>query len=80
MKSIEHSIIEIISKTLLIDESSVARNASLADELHADSLDAVELVMALEERFGIEISDEDAEQLHTVQQVIDYVLRQLNLG
>lgn len=78
MKSIEHSIIETISKTLLIDESNVALNASLADDLHADSLDAVELVMALEERFGIEIPDEDAEQLRTVQQVIDYVLRELN--
>lgn len=73
MKSVEQSVIEVIAKSLLIEETKISRGASLSTDLHADSLDAVELVMSLEEQFGIEIPDEDAASLQTVQQVIDYV-------
>lgn len=73
MKSVEQSVIEVISKSLLVEETGISRGASLSTDLHADSLDAVELIMSLEERFDIEIPDEDATDLHTVQQVIDYV-------
>ncbi len=73
MKSIDESVIEVIANSLLIGEAEVSREATLSTDLHADSLNAVELIMALEDRFGIEIPDEDAENLKTVQQVIDYV-------
>jgi len=78
VKSVEQSVIEVISKSLHIEEAGISRSASLATDLHADSLDAVELIMTLEERFGIEIPDEDAENLQTVQQLIDYVQDALN--
>ena len=66
-------MIEVISKSLLIEETGISRSASFSTDLHADSLDAVELIMSLEERFDIEIPDEDATKLQTVQHVIDYV-------
>ena len=56
-----------------VDEDQVTTEASFMDDLGADSLDTVELVMALEEEFDIEISDEDAEKIQTVQNAIDYV-------
>jgi acyl carrier protein len=55
------------------DESQVTGEASFMDDLGADSLDTVELVMALEEEFDIEISDEDAEKIQTVQDAVDYI-------
>ncbi len=69
----EDKIKKIISEQLDVDISEVKPEASFVDDLGADSLDTVELVMALEEEFGIEIPDEDAEKITTVQHAIDYV-------
>lgn len=78
MKTIDQSVVEVIARSLLLDESQISESASLANDLHADSLDAVEIIMSLEDRFGIEIPDEDAEELKTVDQVIAYVQRSLS--
>ena len=71
--SIEEKMVEIIAKQLSVDKSKVVPEASFVDDLGADSLDLVELVMAMEEEFGMEIADEDAEKLQTVQDAINYV-------
>ena len=63
----------IIVEQLGVDEEEVTPDASFVDDLGADSLDTVELVMALEEEFEIEIPDEDAEKITTVQQAINYI-------
>ncbi len=64
---------QIVAEQLGVDEDQVTPEASFMDDLGADSLDTVELVMALEEEFDIEISDEDAEKIQTVQDAIDYI-------
>lgn len=64
---------QVIVDTLSVDEDKVVPTASLSDDLGADSLDAVELGMAIEEATGVSISDEDLPKLKTVQDVIDYV-------
>jgi acyl carrier protein len=64
---------QIISEQLGVEESEVTPNAAFTDDLGADSLDQVELVMALEEAFTLEISDEEAEKIRTVQDAINYV-------
>ena len=64
---------EIIVEQLGVEEDEVSPEASFADDLGADSLDTVELVMAFEEEFNIEIPDEDAEGIATVQDAIDYI-------
>ena len=64
---------KIVAKHLGVDESKVVETASFIDDLGADSLDTVELVMAFEEEFGCEIPDEEAEKITTVQSAIDYV-------
>jgi acyl carrier protein len=69
---------KIIVDQLGVDESEVTLRASFVDDLGADSLDTVELVMALEEEFGIEIPDEDAEKLLTVEDVINYIEAKLH--
>jgi acyl carrier protein len=66
-------ITDLIVEQLQVDESEVAPNASFTDDLGADSLDTVELIMAFEEAFDIEIPDEDAEKMTTVQDVFDYL-------
>jgi acyl carrier protein len=73
MASVEEKVRHIIVEQLGVDEDEVKLEASFVDDLGADSLDVVELVMALEEEFGIEISDEDAEKLSTVKQSIEYI-------
>ena len=73
MASIEEKVKHIIVEQLGVDEAEVKLEAHFVDDLGADSLDVVELVMALEEEFTLEISDEDAEKLTTVKQVIDYI-------
>ena len=64
---------QIISEQLGVDEDEVTTTASFVDDLGADSLDQVELVMAIEEKFEIEIPDDDAEKMRTVQDAIDYI-------
>jgi len=64
---------QIIAEQLVVDEGEVTPSASFVDDLGADSLDQVELVMALEEAFDVEIPDEDAEKIRTVQDAIDYI-------
>jgi len=70
---IEERIIKIVAEQLDQDPKDVKTNSSFIDDLGADSLDSVELVMALETEFNIEIPDEDAEKITTVQLAIDYV-------
>ena len=64
---------QIVSEQLGVDEGEVVSSSSFVDDLGADSLDQVELVMALEEAFDLEISDDDAEKIRTVQDAIDYI-------
>jgi acyl carrier protein len=73
MANVEDRIKSTIVDQLGIDASKISANSSLVDDLGADSLDIVELVMAMEEEFGIEIPDEDAEKIKTVGDVIKYV-------
>jgi acyl carrier protein len=73
MASTEERVKQIIVEQLGVDENEVTPNASFVDDLGADSLDQVELVMAFEEAFGVEIPDEDAEKIRTVKDAIDYI-------
>jgi acyl carrier protein len=73
MSSIEEQVKSIVAEQLGVKEDEVTNEASFVDDLGADSLDTVELVMALEEEFETEIPDEDAEKIKTVQQAIDYI-------
>ena len=73
MASVEERVKEIIVEQLGVDEGEVTANASFVDDLGADSLDTVELVMAFEEAFTIEIPDEQAEKIRTVKDAIDYI-------
>jgi len=72
-KSVERRVIETIVEQLGVSEEEVTMEASFIDDLGADSLDLVELIMAMEEEFGLEISDEDAEKIQTVQDVVNYI-------
>jgi len=71
--SVEDKVKQIIVEQLGVDAAEVTHTASFIDDLGADSLDTVELVMALEEGFGIEIPDEDAEKITTVKDAINYI-------
>jgi len=71
--AVEEKVKEIISKQLGVDIEKVTPDASFMDDLGADSLDTVELVMAFEEAFNIEIPDEDAEKISKVQDAINYI-------
>jgi acyl carrier protein len=70
---IEERVKEIIVEQLGVSEDEVVPEASFIDDLGADSLDIVELVMAMEEEFDMEISDEDAEKIQTIQDAINYI-------
>jgi len=72
--SIEQRVKKIVAEQLGVNEAEVKNESSFVNDLGADSLDTVELVMALEEEFECEIPDEDAEKITTVQQALDYVL------
>ncbi len=71
--SAEEKVTDIIVEQLSVDKDKVVASASFVDDLGADSLDLVELIMAMEEAFGIEIPDEVAEKITTVQDAIDHV-------
>ena len=73
MAEIEEKIRKIISEQLNVSEEDVVPEASFVDDLGADSLDQVELIMAMEEEFDLSISDEDAEKIATVQNAIDFI-------
>lgn len=73
MATVEERVKKIIVEQLGVKEDEVTESASFVDDLGADSLDTVELVMALEEEFGVEIQDDEAETITTVQQAIDYI-------
>lgn len=72
-KELVEKVKQLISEQLGVDEAEITPSASFTDDLGADSLDQVELVMALEEEFDLQISDEDTEKILTVQNAIDYV-------
>ncbi|MDP6478019.1 MAG: acyl carrier protein [Nitrospinaceae bacterium] len=78
MMSVEEKVKEIIVDQLGVDDKQVTTGASFIDDLGADSLDTVELVMALEEEFDIEIPDEEAEKIAKVQDAIDYIKNSTN--
>ncbi len=73
MENIEQRVRKIVAEQLGVNESEIKNESAFVDDLGADSLDTVELVMALEEEFECEIPDEEAEKITTVQQAIDYV-------
>ncbi|HEY5163158.1 MAG TPA: acyl carrier protein [Terriglobales bacterium] len=73
MASVDEKVKQIIVEQLGVDEAEVTPSASFVDDLGADSLDTVELVMAFEEAFDIEIPDEDAEKIRTVKDAVDYI-------
>lgn len=77
MPSVEQRVREIIVEQLGVDPEQVTREASFVEDLGADSLDTVELVMALEEEFDLEIQDEEAEKLTTVGDAIEYIEERL---
>ena len=74
--AVEEKVKQIIVEQLGVDEGQVDNNASFVDDLGADSLDIVELVMAFEEAFSIEIPDEDAEKITTVKDAVGYIEKQ----
>ena len=73
MENIEQRVKKIVAEQLGVNEADVKAESSFVNDLGADSLDTVELVMALEEEFECEIPDEEAEKITTVQQAVDYV-------
>ncbi|MFQ5794777.1 MAG: acyl carrier protein [Candidatus Bipolaricaulia bacterium] len=75
MPEIADKIKKIIEEQLMVDGTEITENASFVDDLGADSLDTVEMVMEFEDEFGVEIPDEDAEKLQTVGQAIEYLTR-----
>ena len=73
MSDVSDRVKKIVVEHLGVDETKVTENASFIDDLGADSLDTVELVMALEEEFGLEIPDEDAEKITRVKEAVEYI-------
>jgi acyl carrier protein len=73
MSTVEERVKDIVAEQLGVNKEQVTNEASFVDDLGADSLDTVELVMAFEEAFDIEIPDEEAEKITNIQQVIDYI-------
>jgi len=72
-KTVEQKVFDIIVEQLKVSPEEVILEASFIEDLGADSLDLVELIMAMEEEFGLEISDEDAEKIQTVQDAVNYI-------
>jgi acyl carrier protein len=78
MESVEQRVKKIVAEQLGVNEADVKIESTFVDDLGADSLDTVELVMALEEEFECEIPDDEAEKITSVQQAIDYIKAHLN--
>jgi acyl carrier protein len=77
---IESKVIEIVSDQIGVDKSEITRETSFVNDLNADSLDTVELVMEFEDEFELSIPDEEAERIQTVGQAIDYIKEHSNKG
>ena len=77
MENIEQRVKKIVAEQLGVNEADIKNESSFVDDLGADSLDTVELVMALEEEFECEIPDEEAEKITTVQQAVNYITAHL---
>jgi acyl carrier protein len=75
MQEIEIEVKKIIAEQLGVAENNITNGKSFVDDLGADSLDTVELIMALEDKFELEISEQDAEAITTVQSAIDYIIK-----
>lgn len=73
MSEVEAKVKKIIEEKLSVNADQITNDAKFAEDLKADSLDTVELVMALEDEFGLDIPDEEAEKIKTVQDAIDYI-------
>lgn len=73
MSSVEEKVKKIIEEKLSVNTDQITNEAKFAEDLKADSLDTVELVMALEDEFGLDIPDEEADKIKTVQNAIDYI-------
>lgn len=76
-QEIEEKVIAIVSEQMSVDKSEIRRETSFVNDLNADSLDTVELVMELEDEFDMNIPDDEAEKLQTVGQSIDFISKQL---
>lgn len=79
LQQIEEKVIQIVSEQMSVDKGEIARGTSFVNDLNADSLDTVELVMELEDEFDLTIPDEDAEKLKTVGEAIDFIQSQLEV-
>jgi acyl carrier protein len=76
-ESIDEKVVEIVSEQMGVDKSEITRETSFVNDLNADSLDTVELVMEFEDQFELSIPDEEAEKIQTVGQAIDYIREHL---
>jgi len=77
-QEIEQKVIAIVAEQLSVDKAEISRNTSFVNDLNADSLDTVELVMELEDEFDLTIPDEEAEKLKTVGEAIDYIVKHVD--
>ncbi len=77
-KEVEEKVISIVSEQLGVDKAEISRETSFVNDLNADSLDTVELIMELEDAFEMSIPDEEAEKIQTVGQAVNYIVQHLN--
>lgn len=77
-KEVEEKVISIVSEQLGVDKAEISKETSFVNDLNADSLDTVELIMELEDAFEMSIPDEEAEKIQTVGQAVEYILQHLN--